>query len=127
MPLPPFVPQVLRLLQHGALAAVASGFDSNWVGWRPPDEGGNQSHSGFDSNWVEGAGAADAQHRASPLLAVVRRSGGRMDASTLALLVSASLLTSLMTSLMTSLITSLMTSRMTSRLAGRRLGGGCGR
>ena len=74
---PPFVPQVLRSLQHGALAAVASD---------------------LDSNWVEGEGAADAQHGASSLLAhhgaasllaAVRRSGGRMDASTLALLVSA--------------------------------------
>jgi len=75
---PSFVPQVLRSLQHGALAAVASG---------------------LESNWVEGDGAADAQHGASSLLAhhgaasllaVVRRSGaGRMDASTLALLVSA--------------------------------------
>ena len=74
---PSFVPQVLRSLQHGALAAVASG---------------------LESNWVEGDGAADAQHGASSLLAhhgaasllaVVRRSGGRMalrmDASTLAL------------------------------------------
>ncbi len=68
---------LLRSLQHGALAAVASG---------------------LESNWVEGDGAADAQHGASSLLAhhgaasllaVVRRSGGRMDASTLALLVSA--------------------------------------
>ena len=49
-------------------------------------------------NWVEGEGAADAQlgassllahHGAASLLAAVRRSGGRMDASTLALLVSA--------------------------------------
>ena len=80
---PSFVPQVLRSLQHGALAAVASG---------------------LESNWVEGDGAADAQHGASSLLAhrgaasallapcarrPVRRSAGRMDASTLALLVSA--------------------------------------
>ena len=79
---PSFVPQVLRSLQHGALAAIASGLKSN-------------------SNSLEGGGAADAQdaqhgassllahHGAASLLAAVRRSGGRMDASTLALLVSA--------------------------------------
>ena len=75
------MPQVLRSLQHGALAAITSGLESN-------------------SNF-EGGGAADAQdaqhcassllahHGAASLLAAVRRSGGRMDASTLALLVSA--------------------------------------
>jgi hypothetical protein len=65
---PSFVPQVLRSIQHGALAAVASG---------------------LESNWVEGDGAADAQHGASSLLAhhgaasllaVVRRSAARAAA-----------------------------------------------
>jgi hypothetical protein len=80
---PSLVPQVLRSLQHGALAAIASGLESN-----PNSE-------------LEGGGAADAEdaqhgassllahHGAASLLAAVRRSGGRMDASTLALLVSA--------------------------------------
>jgi hypothetical protein len=78
---PSFVPQVLRSLQHGALAAVASG---------------------LESNWVEGDGAADAQHGASSLLAhrgaasallavrcAARPAAWNLDASTLALLVSA--------------------------------------
>ena len=77
------MPQVLRSLQHGALAAITSGLESNS---NSELEGGGAADA---EDAQQGASSLLAHHGAASLLAAVRRSGGRMDASTLALLVSA--------------------------------------
>jgi len=80
------VPQVLRSLQHGALAAITSGLESNS---NSELEGGGAADAQDAQDAQHGASSLLAHHGAASLLAAVRRSGGRMDASTLALLVSA--------------------------------------